>query len=74
MESDDTLPIPLPNKPAVFNFKKSFGINLKNDRRNCLLIAEMIKENISLKISVVSEPLPSYVVPIQTCEEIGEKY
>ncbi|XP_044763781.1 uncharacterized protein LOC123320507 [Coccinella septempunctata] len=71
LESDVTLPKPQPNEPAVFDFKKSFGIDLKENRRNCLLVSEMIREKVSLKVSVVSEPIPSYEVPIQTCEEIG---
>ncbi|XP_045469721.1 uncharacterized protein LOC123677195 [Harmonia axyridis] len=71
MESEDTLPLPPPNEPAIFAFKKSFGLNLEMERRNCYLISEMIKDKVPLRISVVSEPLADYNIPIQTCEELG---
>ncbi|KAL3270761.1 hypothetical protein HHI36_021286 [Cryptolaemus montrouzieri] len=71
MESEKSLPMPPPNEPATFNFHKTYGIDLKKDRKNCQFIAEMIEDRTPLRVSIVSEPLTNIDMPIQTCTEIG---
>lgn len=56
--------------PIEFNFTKKYEIDLTDQRENCELLAEMIKNRESLKFTIVSEPIEDET-KCQTCEEIG---
>jgi len=70
LETPDSLPLPQPNKPIHFNFKKVFHVDKEtNNEQNQLLMSMLMPDHPSegkLYFSIVSEPVDGDV-----CEDVG---
>lgn len=60
-----------PDDILRFNFTKSFSIDLEKDYEDCKILANMIRNEESIRFVFISEPLEDPNKPIQVCKEIG---
>ncbi|KAF5270037.1 hypothetical protein FQR65_LT05836 [Abscondita terminalis] len=60
---------PRKNGKIIFDFEKSFSLDPEVDKEDCCRLAEAVKQNQNLIISVVGEP-SSNVTGIPCCEEV----
>jgi hypothetical protein len=59
------------HRNMVYNFTKTFDIDIENNYENCKMLTELIKNDDVIRFMVISEPLESLERPIQTCQEVG---
>ncbi|RZC00565.1 hypothetical protein BDFB_012561 [Asbolus verrucosus] len=71
METPFSLPKPKANEEIVFDFKKTFGIDVEINHDTCRLLANKIKRRKKIKFVVVNEPFESCDSSFQVSQEIG---
>ncbi|KAK4877087.1 hypothetical protein RN001_009593 [Aquatica leii] len=70
MESPYSVPKPLKSETMVINFEKRFCIDPKTNMKDCRKLAEAVRKNDELIISVVAEPKPN-LNSVPCCQEVG---
>ncbi|RZC33937.1 hypothetical protein BDFB_011157 [Asbolus verrucosus] len=71
METPFSFPKPRANEEIVFDFKKTFSIDVEINHDTCRLLTNMIKIREKIKFVVVNEPFETCDSSFQVCQEIG---